>query len=199
MEARVNSPFHEQPTKQSLPVLHKSGLAESSKKAVLGSTENTLGRSGTDAGKGKGKGKSRDKRGQSRVTGQPTSSSTSQAGMRLHKPRPVPARCTSRDHESDKFPKKIGAWVPMRRTTQQSRLSVARTWPVVVCCCWTVEQQAMLEASKRSKRFLTKHKKRSEQNANWVSFDTHDRRGYKHGDGKRKQPGGPTCGTSTCA
>ena len=105
MEPRLNSPFHEQPTKQSLPVLHKSGLAESSKKAVLGSTENTLGRSGTDAGKGKGKGKSRDKRGQSRVTGQPTSSSTSQAGMRLHQPRPVPARCTSRDHESDECPK----------------------------------------------------------------------------------------------
>ena len=57
----------------------------------------------------------------------------------------------------------------------------------------------MLEASKRSKRFLTKHKERSEQNANWVSFDTNDRLGYKHGDGKRKQPGGPTCGTSTCA
>ena len=118
MEARVNSPFHEQPTTQSLPhmirdwlVLHRSGLAESSKKAVLGSTENTLGRSGTDAGKGKSKGKSRDKRGQSRATGQPTSSSTSQAGMRLHKPRPVPARCTSRDHESDKCPKNLESYM----------------------------------------------------------------------------------------
>ena len=44
----------------------------------------------------------------------------------------------------------------------------------------------MLEASKRSKRFVTKHKKRSEQNANWVSIDTHDRRGYKHGDPDRR-------------
>ena len=37
----------------------------------------------------------------------------------------------------------------------------------------------MLEASERSKRFLTKHKKR-------VSFDTHDRRGYKHGNPDRR-------------
>ena len=43
--------------------------------------------------------------GDGRWKGQRQSSSTSQAGMRLHLPRHVPARCTSRDHESDKCPK----------------------------------------------------------------------------------------------
>ena len=52
MEARVNIPSHGQSTKDFLPdvirgwlVLQRSGLSESSKKTVLGSTENTLGRS----------------------------------------------------------------------------------------------------------------------------------------------------------
>ena len=52
MESRVNIPSHGQSTKDFLPdvirgwrVLQRSGLSESSKKTVLGSTENTLGRS----------------------------------------------------------------------------------------------------------------------------------------------------------
>ena len=52
MEARANIPSHGQSTKDFFPdvirgwlVLQRSGLAESSKETVLGSTENTLGRS----------------------------------------------------------------------------------------------------------------------------------------------------------
>ena len=64
---------------------------------------------GSEAGKGKGKGhgKNRDSRG--RVIGQSSKTSTSQAGMRLHKPTPPSARpclkCGSRDHEAGKCPK----------------------------------------------------------------------------------------------
>ena len=52
MEARVNTLSHGQSTNDFLPdvirgwlVLQRSGLSESSKKTVLGSTQNTLGRS----------------------------------------------------------------------------------------------------------------------------------------------------------
>ena len=48
METRVNIPSHGQSTKDVLPdviLLQRSGLSESSKKTVIGSTENTLGRS----------------------------------------------------------------------------------------------------------------------------------------------------------
>ena len=66
---------------------------------------------GSEAGKGKGKGqgKNRDSRGFGRPTGQPSSSSTSHAGMRLHKPMLAPARpclqCGSGDHEFGKCPR----------------------------------------------------------------------------------------------
>ena len=75
----------------------------------------------------KAKATSRDTRGQGRATAQLTSSSTSQAGMTLQKPRPVPVRpcskCGSRDDESDKCPKNL-----------EPRRYMARAWNFTAWC-----------------------------------------------------------------
>ena len=64
---------------------------------------------GSRAGEGTSKGQCKNRNSHGRAPGHSSNASTSQAGMRPHKPMPPSTRpclkCGSRDHESGKFPK----------------------------------------------------------------------------------------------